>query len=206
MPNTKTRKFEGVPATACWGIQNCKELFGLGSDKEALSAACTWRGPETVEREGKLRWRETKGNPHLSDSDRPLACSPWSSPADWRTLGQGPHRDGVGLAECLACIRQQTQLGSPGRCAPEGTGLAPPLSRPRPSKGTGHSPPQQPERAGAAQHPQHSTVRTPEGHTGARTLLDDDTSRFLCCSAAARRSDSSGCHKSAPLVYRQGSR
>ncbi len=39
VPNTKTRKFEGVPATACWGIENCKELFGLGSDKEALSAA-----------------------------------------------------------------------------------------------------------------------------------------------------------------------
>ncbi len=39
MPNTKTRKFEGVPPTACWGIENCKELFGLGSDKEALSAA-----------------------------------------------------------------------------------------------------------------------------------------------------------------------
>ncbi len=37
--------------------------------------------------------------------------------------------------------------------------------------------------------PQHSTVRTPAGHwhTGARTLLGDDTSRFLCCSAAARR-------------------
>ena len=28
-----------VPATACWGIENYKELFGLGSDKEALSAA-----------------------------------------------------------------------------------------------------------------------------------------------------------------------
>jgi hypothetical protein len=39
VPNTKTRKFEGVPATACWGIENCKELFGLGSDKEAVSAA-----------------------------------------------------------------------------------------------------------------------------------------------------------------------
>ena len=39
VPNTKPRKFEGVPATACWGIENCKELFGLGSDKEALSAA-----------------------------------------------------------------------------------------------------------------------------------------------------------------------
>ena len=39
VPNTKPRKFEGVPATACWGIENYKELFGLGSDKEALSAA-----------------------------------------------------------------------------------------------------------------------------------------------------------------------
>jgi hypothetical protein len=39
VPNTKKRNFEGVPATACWGIENCKELFGLGSDKEALSAA-----------------------------------------------------------------------------------------------------------------------------------------------------------------------
>ncbi len=39
MPNTKPRKFEGVPATACWGIENYKELFCLGSDKEALSAA-----------------------------------------------------------------------------------------------------------------------------------------------------------------------
>ncbi len=25
--------------TACWGVENCKELFGLCSDKEALSAA-----------------------------------------------------------------------------------------------------------------------------------------------------------------------
>jgi hypothetical protein len=39
VPNTKKRNLEGVPATACWGIENCKELFGLGSDKEALSAA-----------------------------------------------------------------------------------------------------------------------------------------------------------------------
>ncbi len=39
MPNTKKRNFEGVPASACWGIENYKELFGLGSDKEALSAA-----------------------------------------------------------------------------------------------------------------------------------------------------------------------
>ena len=33
--------FEGVPPTACWGMENCKELFGLGSDsvKESLTAA-----------------------------------------------------------------------------------------------------------------------------------------------------------------------
>ncbi len=28
VPNTKARKFELVPATACWGIENCKDLFG----------------------------------------------------------------------------------------------------------------------------------------------------------------------------------
>jgi len=39
VPNTKKRNFEGVPASACWGIENCKELFGLGNDKEAISAA-----------------------------------------------------------------------------------------------------------------------------------------------------------------------
>jgi hypothetical protein len=39
VPNTKKRNFEAVPATACWGIENCKELFGLGNDKEAISAA-----------------------------------------------------------------------------------------------------------------------------------------------------------------------
>ena len=39
VPNTRARKFEAVPATACWGIENCKELFGLGSGKEAWSAA-----------------------------------------------------------------------------------------------------------------------------------------------------------------------
>jgi hypothetical protein len=38
-PNTKPRKFEGVPATTCWGIENYRELFGLRSDKDALSAA-----------------------------------------------------------------------------------------------------------------------------------------------------------------------
>ena len=37
--NLKPRKFEGVPATTCWGIENCRELFGRRSDKEALSAA-----------------------------------------------------------------------------------------------------------------------------------------------------------------------
>ncbi len=39
VPNTKKRIFEWVPASACWGIENCKELFGLGNDKEAISAA-----------------------------------------------------------------------------------------------------------------------------------------------------------------------
>ena len=39
MPNKKDRDFKAIPATACWGIENCKELFGLGSDKDALSAA-----------------------------------------------------------------------------------------------------------------------------------------------------------------------
>jgi hypothetical protein len=38
VPNEKERNFKGVPAVVCWGIENCKELFGLGSDKEALSA------------------------------------------------------------------------------------------------------------------------------------------------------------------------
>ena len=39
VPNEKERTFKGVPASVCWGIENCKELFGLGNDKEALSAA-----------------------------------------------------------------------------------------------------------------------------------------------------------------------
>jgi hypothetical protein len=39
VPNEKERTFKGVPASVCWGIENCKELFGLGSDKEAVSAA-----------------------------------------------------------------------------------------------------------------------------------------------------------------------
>jgi hypothetical protein len=39
VPNTKKRNFEGVPVSACLGIENCKELFGLGNDKEAISAA-----------------------------------------------------------------------------------------------------------------------------------------------------------------------
>ena len=39
VPNPKPRKFEGVPATACHGIENFKETFGLGNDKEAISAA-----------------------------------------------------------------------------------------------------------------------------------------------------------------------
>ncbi len=38
MPNQKDRDFKAVPATACWGIENCKDLFGLGTDKSAISA------------------------------------------------------------------------------------------------------------------------------------------------------------------------
>ena len=38
-PNTKPRRFDAVPATTCWGVENCREFFGLRSDKEALSAA-----------------------------------------------------------------------------------------------------------------------------------------------------------------------
>jgi hypothetical protein len=47
VPNTnftKAKKFQAAPATACWGIENCKDLCGLGNDKEAISAvfeACT---------------------------------------------------------------------------------------------------------------------------------------------------------------------
>ncbi len=41
MLNQKDRdfKFKAVPASACCSFENCKELFGLSSDKEALSAA-----------------------------------------------------------------------------------------------------------------------------------------------------------------------
>jgi hypothetical protein len=38
MPSQKDLDFKAVPPSACCGIENCKELFGLGSDKEALSA------------------------------------------------------------------------------------------------------------------------------------------------------------------------
>ena len=38
-PNAKPRKFEGVPAPTCWGIENCTDLFKLKNDKEALSVA-----------------------------------------------------------------------------------------------------------------------------------------------------------------------
>ena len=38
-PNEKERTFKGVPASVCWGIENCRELFGCGNDKDALSAA-----------------------------------------------------------------------------------------------------------------------------------------------------------------------
>ncbi len=39
LQDQKERDFRAVPARACWGIENCKELFGLVNDKEALSAA-----------------------------------------------------------------------------------------------------------------------------------------------------------------------
>ncbi len=39
VPNQKELDFRAVSATACWGIENCKELFGLVNDKEAISAA-----------------------------------------------------------------------------------------------------------------------------------------------------------------------
>jgi hypothetical protein len=38
MPNEKDRDFKAVPATACWGIQDCKERFGLGTGKSGISA------------------------------------------------------------------------------------------------------------------------------------------------------------------------
>ena len=38
-PNQKDRDFRAVPAAACWGLENCKEFFGLSSDKEFTSAA-----------------------------------------------------------------------------------------------------------------------------------------------------------------------
>ncbi len=34
----KPKEFKQVPAAACWGLEICKELFGLGSDKESISA------------------------------------------------------------------------------------------------------------------------------------------------------------------------
>ncbi len=37
IPNQKNEIFRAVPAKACWGIENCEELFGLVNDKEALS-------------------------------------------------------------------------------------------------------------------------------------------------------------------------
>jgi hypothetical protein len=38
-PNPKVLEFKSVPATICWGIENCKELFGLGNSKESITAA-----------------------------------------------------------------------------------------------------------------------------------------------------------------------
>jgi hypothetical protein len=37
MQNQKDLDFKAVPATACWGIENSKEHFGLG-DKSTISA------------------------------------------------------------------------------------------------------------------------------------------------------------------------
>jgi hypothetical protein len=37
-PNTKAREFKVVAAAACWGLLNCREFSGLGSDKESISA------------------------------------------------------------------------------------------------------------------------------------------------------------------------
>ncbi len=37
-PNPKDKEFKPVPATTYWGFENCKELFGFGNDKEAISA------------------------------------------------------------------------------------------------------------------------------------------------------------------------
>ncbi len=32
-PNEKERIFKGVPASVCWDIENCRELFGCGNDQ-----------------------------------------------------------------------------------------------------------------------------------------------------------------------------
>jgi hypothetical protein len=38
VPNQKAQIFRKVPASACCSIQNCKDLFGLGRDEDALTA------------------------------------------------------------------------------------------------------------------------------------------------------------------------
>ena len=60
MPNPKDRDFETVRATACWGIENCKERFGLGSENEALSAAFE-AGTEYYRRQQKQHYFGSSG-------------------------------------------------------------------------------------------------------------------------------------------------
>ncbi len=36
VPNEKEQTFKGVPTGVCWGIENCKELFGLGKLQRTL--------------------------------------------------------------------------------------------------------------------------------------------------------------------------
>jgi hypothetical protein len=37
MPNKNERDFREVSVTACWGVDNWKDLFGLARDKDAFS-------------------------------------------------------------------------------------------------------------------------------------------------------------------------
>ena len=47
-PNLKAREFKPVPAAACWGLENCKELFDLASDKESIWAAFEVNSSKTL--------------------------------------------------------------------------------------------------------------------------------------------------------------
>ncbi len=47
-PKPKAREFKPVPAVACWGLENCKELFGLGSDKESFAAEFELDSSKTI--------------------------------------------------------------------------------------------------------------------------------------------------------------